>query len=48
LHLAAGILASRLEGLETRYRLAAQAERGGDFGPVELEGSASLYGGRKN
>lgn len=43
LDLAAGVLVARLEGLETGHRLAAQAERGGDLDPVELERRASLW-----
>lgn len=42
LHLAAGVLVARLEGLEGGDGLAAQAERGGHLGPVELEGGAAL------
>lgn len=40
LDLAAGILVARLEGLERGNRLAAEAERRDDLGPVELERGA--------
>ena len=40
LDLAAGILVARLEGLERGNRLAAEAERRDDLGPVELESGA--------
>lgn len=43
LDLAARIVVALLEGLETRGCLAAEAERGGDFSPVELERSGSLH-----
>lgn len=36
LDLALGVLVARLEGLQGGDRLAAQAQRGGHFGPVEL------------
>jgi hypothetical protein len=42
LHLAAGVLVALLEGLKRGDRLAAEAEGRRDFGPVELEGGASL------
>lgn len=41
--LAAGVLVALLKGLERGDRLAAQAQRGGDLGPVELEGGAALW-----
>jgi hypothetical protein len=44
LDLAAGILVALLEGLEGGDGLAAEAQRAGDLGPVELESSASLFG----
>ena len=42
LDLAADVVVALLEGLQRRNRLAAQAQGGGDFGPVELEGCGSL------
>jgi len=42
LELAAGILVALLEGLEAGDRLATEAERCGDFSPVELKSCASL------
>lgn len=42
LDLATGVLVTLLEGLEGGDGLAAQAERGRDLGPVELESCASL------
>lgn len=48
LNLAAGILVALLEGLEGRDSLAAESQRAGDLGPVELEGCASLLGGKEN
>ena len=50
LDLAARVLVALLEGLQRGDGLAAEAERAGDLGPVELEGGASLQGrgGRKN
>lgn len=47
LELAAGVLVALLEGLEGGNGLAAEAQRAGDLGPVELESCASLFGGRK-
>jgi hypothetical protein len=44
LDLAAGVLVALLESLEGGDRLTTQAEGGGHFGPVELEGGASLFG----
>ena len=44
LDLTAGVLVALLESLERGNRLATQAEGGGHFGPVELEGGASLCG----
>jgi hypothetical protein len=43
LDLAARVIVALLEGLETRRRLAAEAEGGGDFSPVELERGGSLH-----
>lgn len=48
LELAAGVVVALLEGVERGDRLAAEAERRRDLGPVELERCASLLGGRKN
>ena len=47
LDLAARVLVALLEGLEGGHGLAAEAQRGGDLGPVELESGASLYGRRE-
>jgi hypothetical protein len=41
-NLAAGILVALLEGLQLSRRLAFQAQGGGDTGPIDFEGSASL------
>lgn len=42
LDMALGVVVARLECLQGRDRLAAEAQGGGDFGPVELEGCGSL------
>ena len=42
LELAAGVVVALLEGLQRCNRLAAQTQRGGDFGPVKLESCGSL------
>lgn len=47
LELAAGVVVALLEGVERGDRLAAEAERGGDLRPVELESCASLLARRK-
>lgn len=43
LHLAADVVVALLEGLEAGRRLAAQAERRSNLGPVDLESCASLF-----
>lgn len=43
--LAAGIFIALLEGEEGGGGLALEAEGGGDFGPLDFEGGASLQGG---
>lgn len=47
LDLALGIVIARLEGLQRGDRLATQAQRGGDFGPVELQSCGSLAEGEE-
>ncbi len=46
LHLAAGVVVALFEGLEGAGGLAAQAEGGGEAGPVEFGGCAALGGGK--
>lgn len=41
--LAAGIIVALLEGLQGGSGLAAKAQRGADFGPVDLQGGATLW-----
>lgn len=48
LHLAASILVALLESLERGDGVAAQAQRGGHLGPVELQSSTSLFRGGEN
>lgn len=45
LDLAAGVIVALLEGLERSGGLAAEAERGGHLGPVDLESGAALREG---
>lgn len=47
LNLAARVLVALLEGLQGGDGLAAEAQRAGDLGPVELQGGASLREGRE-
>lgn len=47
LELAAGVVVALLKGVERGDRLAAEAERRRDLGPVELDRSASLFGEEK-
>ena len=47
LNLATRVLVALLEGLEGRDGLAAETQRAGHLGPVELESSASLWQGRR-
>lgn len=47
LDLSAGVLVARLEGLQGGDGLAAETERLGDLGPVELEGGAALEGWKR-
>lgn len=44
LDFAAGVLVALFEGLKAGDGLAAQAQRGSNLRPVELEGCASLQG----
>jgi len=46
LDLAAGVVVALLEGLQAAGGLAAEAEGGGDFGPVDFQGGAPLVGRR--
>lgn len=43
LNLAARIVVTLLEGLESGGRLAAEAERAGHLGPVDFESGAALF-----
>lgn len=45
LHLAAGVVVALLEGLQRCGGLAAEAERGRDLGPVDLESGTALLAG---